>query len=497
MTPQELYAALSRGEDISTEFKRCGSRPERDTFETICSFANRQGGSVFLGVDDNGSILGVDAGQIREIERNIANVISNPNTFNATPSVEFERVETEQGIVLRLWIPIGPSIYRFKGEVFDRRGDADVRVRDDSQIMMMYMRKQNMYSERRIYPYIGMDDLRLDTLHLVRDLIEARNSDHPWLRLNDEEFLRSAKLYGKDRSTGAEGFTLAAAMLLGTDELISDICPAYKTDAIVRLRDTDRYDDRLIVKTNLVEAYDMLMKFAKQHLPDPFILEGDVTVSARDIICRELVSNMLIHREYANPFIAKLIIDKNGIRTENASRAMFEGEVTLSNFEPTPKNPTIADFFHQIGRADELGSGTRKLTKYSALYSGAVPYLHEGDVFVAQLQVPWNTQIGAESYDSVGKVPDSVGRVPDSVGRVPDSVGRVPDSVGKVPDKSSRQRQLVLDYLDAHEEITVAQAEVLLGVKQRRARDILNAMTRLGLVKRVGSARNTRYIAMG
>ncbi|WP_205408843.1 MarR family transcriptional regulator, partial [Bifidobacterium lemurum] len=69
--------------------------------------------------------------------------------------------------------------------------------------------------------------------------------------------------------------------------------------------------------------------------------------------------------------------------------------------------------------------------------------------------------------------------------------------VGKVPDKSSCQRQLVLDYLDAHEEITVAQAEVLLGVKQRRTRDILNAMTRLGLVKRVGSARNTRYVAMG
>ena len=49
MDQQELVAHIRSGEGISTEFKRCGSHPEEDFFQTVCSFANRQGGNVFLG----------------------------------------------------------------------------------------------------------------------------------------------------------------------------------------------------------------------------------------------------------------------------------------------------------------------------------------------------------------------------------------------------------------------------------------------------------------
>ena len=127
-------------------------------------------------------------------------------------------------------------------------------------------------------------------------------------------------------------------------------------------------------------------------------------------------------RHLPDPFIAKLIIDRNGIRTENASRSLFSGAITLDNFEPTPKNPTIADFFHQIGRADELGSGTRNLTKYSAMYSGKAPTLTEGDVFVAQVPVPWNTQI-----DSAG-VRDTPSGVRDTAQKVRDTPSGVRDT---------------------------------------------------------------------
>ena len=43
---------LEQGEGLSVEFKRCGAVPEKDTFETVCSFANRQGGTSLLGVND-------------------------------------------------------------------------------------------------------------------------------------------------------------------------------------------------------------------------------------------------------------------------------------------------------------------------------------------------------------------------------------------------------------------------------------------------------------
>lgn len=51
------------------------------------------------------------------------------------------------------------------------------------------------------------------------------------------------------------------------------------------------------------------------------------------------------------------------------------------NLEPNPKNPLIASFFRNIGMADELGSGVRKLFYYGYRYSGKEPELTEGDIF--------------------------------------------------------------------------------------------------------------------
>ncbi|WP_101625405.1 RNA-binding domain-containing protein [Bifidobacterium imperatoris] len=391
MTPHELKIKIAQGEGIAQEFKRCGSMPEPDTFETICSFANRQGGSIFLGIDDKGNILGINPKLVRDIERNIANVTCNPNSFNPAPAFETERISTDEGLILRIWVPAGPSVYRYKNMIYDRRADADVRVCDDSQISLMYLRKQSIYSERRIYPYVTIEDLRPDLIERTYDLIRLRDPNHPWLSLSREQMLRAAKLYSRDRQTGEQGLTLASVLLLGNDEVIGDVCPAYKTDAIVRRRNLDRYDDRLTVSTNLLDAYDQLMAFVQARTPDAFVLEDGVRISARNIICRELISNLLIHREYTNPFIARVVIDNAGIHTENASRALFEGRVTLDDFNPMPKNPVIAGFFTQIGRADDLGSGTRNIYRYSHLYSGQEPMLEDGDVFKAFVPVPHET----------------------------------------------------------------------------------------------------------
>lgn len=82
------------------------------------------------------------------------------------------------------------------------------------------------------------------------------------------------------------------------------------------------------------------------------------------------------------------LIDAEGIHTKNASRALLSGPVTLENLDPTPKNPVVANFFTQMGRSEELGSGTRNLYKFSRLYTGRDPVLEDGDQFSAFVPVP-------------------------------------------------------------------------------------------------------------
>lgn len=332
---------------------------------------------------------GVPEASALNVERNISNVISNPNLFNVSPLVEFERLHDSEGkIVIRVWVPMGPSLYTFKGAVYDRMADADVRVRSDAQITSMMARKQSYYSERTVYPWVTEDDLEMDLLDAVRDALRANDADHPWLSLSDGELLRAARLYGRDQLTGERGFNLAAVALLGKEDTILDVMPLYRTDAVLRRVEVDRYDDRLVCRSNLVRAYDELVGFCEKWLPDSFVLDGGQRKSARDVIVRELVCNCLIHREFVSPHIARIAIDGESIRTDNASRALFAGPVTLESLDPTPKNPIIANFFTQMGRSEELGSGTRSLYKFSRLYTGKDPVLEDGDRFTAFVPVP-------------------------------------------------------------------------------------------------------------
>ena len=70
---------------------------------------------------------------------------------------------------------------------------------------------------------------------------------------------------------------------------------------------------------------------------------------------------------------------------ENANKAHSFGVIDPDDFMPYPKNPTIAKVFREIGYAEELRSGVKKLYKYSKLYRGSDPKLVEDDVFTTTI----------------------------------------------------------------------------------------------------------------
>ena len=295
----------------------------------------------------------------------------------------------------------------------------------------------------------------------------------------------------------ADGFNLAAIMLLGKDDVILNVAPAYVTDALVRKVNLDCYDDREVIKTNLVESYDRLLDFGKKHLPDKFFLEDTINKSLRNIILREMVSNILMHREFSSSYTAKFVIEKEQMYIENACRATGEGNITVNNLEPDPKNPVIASFFRNIGYADQLGSGVRNLFKYSKYYSGKEPEFIEGDVF--KIIVPlddgysYDLEItGVESYkkNNADKVPKSADKVPKSA----DKVLKSADKSQVNADNLSIQCKLILEFVKKKGKITSHQAEKLLNVKQRRAREILSKMADKGILIKQGAYRSTVYV---
>ncbi len=405
MTPEKINDILQKGEGIEVEFKTSQFELNKDAFESICAFLNRKGGHLLLGVKNDGIVEGVIEGCVRDIVNNIVTNANNPQKLSPPYYQSTQVVDYKGKKVIYVYVPESSQVHSTNGKIFDRNEDGDFDItRQTEQVTQLYLRKQSTYSENRIYPYLKLSDFKPELLSRIRTLAKNERADHPWQDMTDEELLRSAGLFKHDHQTGKDGYTMAAVLLLGKDEVIQSVSPHHKTDAILRVENTDRYDDRDDIRTNLIESYDRLMAFVRKHLPDKFYQDGEQRISLRDRIFREVVGNLLIHREYANAFPAKFIIEKNRVLAENWNRPHDGGVIDPSNFSPYPKNPVIAKFFKEIGRVDELGSGIRNAFKYCGIYTpGTQPEFIEDDIFRAI--IPLNAEeyeaVSASSWDEV------------------------------------------------------------------------------------------------
>lgn len=469
MTEEQVARLLSLGESSTVEFKRCGNGFEADTYETVCSFSNRFGGTILCGVQDDGTVIGL--GDTSSMVRNFITVLSNPNLFQPTLAIDPEVISYKGKTLISIHVPVSSEVHSYKHIVYDRVGDCDIRSISASKLADMYIRKRNIFTEQKIYEYVELGDLRTDLISLCRKRAVNKRSDHPWKNLDDLELLKSARLYSKDYETGKQGFNLAAVLLLGKDDVIGSICPAYKTDAILRKYNVDRYDDRETISTNLIDSYDRLIAFSHKHLWDKFCLENDQTISLRDIIVREMVSNILIHREFSSTFVARFVIEDSHMYTENACRASRQEQLTPENLVPVSKNPIIASFFSTIGNADELGSGTRNLFKYSKLYYGKYPTMMEDDIF--KLDVPLDD---AYSY---------------SISRQRDT-----DLREKSPVYLTSNQRRIVEAMKADGSVTAARLSGIVGISTRKVEENIRALRESGIIRREGSNKSGRWIVL-
>ena len=389
MTREFMQNLLDSGEGFTIEYKKNESELSSDVFESVSSFSNRYGGHILLGVIEVekgtrkvGKVTGVNKDKVYDMKRNFITTLNNPNMFKPTVYLELEEFDYDGMTILWTYVPPMSQLCYCKKRIYDRNDDSDQDVTEkNDRVAEIISRKSADYHEQMILPYANESHLQMELMDTVRKLAKARDPKHPWQTMDDMEIMRSAGLYVENIMTGESGFNLAAVLLFGKPEVIKSCVPGYKTDAIYRVENVDRYDDRDIVEDNLIGAYDRLMAFCRKHMDNRFVLDHDISVNARELIAREVVANILIHRDYTNAYPAKLIIEKDVLRTENWSKSRFNGPLSIETFSPYPKNPLLASFFVNIGRADTLGSGMRNLYKYTRLYSHAEPVLTEGDVF--------------------------------------------------------------------------------------------------------------------
>jgi len=245
---------------------------------------------------------------------------------------------------------------------------------------------------------------------------------------------------------------------------------------LVRIQNTDRYDDRAYIQTNLIEAYDQLMDFVAKHLSDQFYLEGTQRVSLRSKIFREIAANLIVHREYTNAHPCTFVIYRDRVQTENANNPHGDGPINPLNFAPFAKNPALVKFFIQLGRAEELGSGVLNVNRYIKAYSGKeAPQFLEGNVFKMIIPLPGGVDEGLKSDD--GTINGVINN-------------RLIDTVS---DTRKKRLAAILNVIHLDEKLKVSDLSKKLHVSDRTIKEDLKLLIDAGLVVYVGSKKTGSY----
>ena len=127
--PDNLYKIILTGECRTVEFKEAKKNLPNSLFETICSMLNRNGGHIFLGVKDNGNIIGINKEQINLMKKEFANLCNNPMKLFPTVYLDIKEYTYDEKHILYIYVHESSDVHKTANKIYDRNQDGDFDIK--------------------------------------------------------------------------------------------------------------------------------------------------------------------------------------------------------------------------------------------------------------------------------------------------------------------------------------------------------------------------------
>ena len=330
-------------EDSITEFKTSFNIA---VIETLVAFANTKGGSVYIGIHDNGKITGVQLNP--ESVQNWVNEIKCKTEPTLIPDVDIIEVDKKQIVKLHVKeYPVKPL--SVQGRYYKRHINSN-HLMNASEVSDCYL--QSMQYSWDSYPHSGGTLDSLDNKRIEHFFNRISEKGRIQLNGSTRENLVKLKLI-------KEGIPTNAAMLLfAKDPLMYDIhVGRLKTSSLI-------LDDR-IIRNTLFEAVDETMRYIIGHLKVAYEITGGTTQRTEIFeypltALRELVLNAIIHREYTSPIDIQIKIFDNKITIFNPGK--LYGNLTVQDlhrddYQASARNKLVVEAFYLTGDIEKYGTG--------------------------------------------------------------------------------------------------------------------------------------------
>ena len=461
-----LSDLLARPEGRTLDFKR-QEVTVRNVLKTLVSFANTAGGTLILGVDDDGTAIGVN--DVKVEEERFANAISSGIEPPLVPDLVPVEQDGQDLLLIRVPRFPGPFYLREDGPddgIYVRVGSTSRRARPEQREEMRRMAGLQAYDERPCHG-ASVEDLDLDAV----DRSFSRVG-----RIVDGSFLETLKLVVRfgDAKVPSNG----GIILFGTAEARARYFPEARLRCARFVGPTKAdFLDQLDTEGSLVDALAEAERFVRRNSRLPARIEGlrrEDVPEYSPVILREVLANAVAHADYSirgmavrvAVFSDRLTVENPGGWPISISEADFKEGVSHI------RNPVIARVLHELDIIERWGSGYRRIQKEAELGGYPLPTWKEtGPVL----------RVALPSHPGVYPVTDD------------DSVDdRVPTEPGTL---NERQRWMLVELAQGND----TNAETLVthfGVSESTARRDISALRKRRLVAFEGAPKIGRYVLL-
>jgi ATP-dependent DNA helicase RecG len=361
MDIEQIKELVKQGESHTLEFKKSTTQL-KSAFETLCGFFNGHGGTVLIGVNDSGMIIGqkVTDDTKKEIAREIAKIEPPVN-------VSINYIPVNDGkVVIVLTAEASPfAPHAFDCRPFKRNQSTTSKMPQHQYEQLMVKRGHiNHFWDEQFTAGYGIEDL--DHEEIRRTVLQGANANrfsHQALGESIPDILNRLKLM-------SEGILKKAALVLFAKDVEGDYPQFHiKMARFNGLTKTGEFIDNQSFYGNAFRILERANEFVRRHLPiASFYQESSLERIDKPALpvfaVREALINAISHRDYSkrNSSIALAIYDD---RLEIWNPGKLPAELTIPDLARThgsiPRNDLVSKVFYIRNLIEKWGTGTNKM----------------------------------------------------------------------------------------------------------------------------------------
>jgi ATP-dependent DNA helicase RecG len=418
-----------------------------ECIETLVAFANTKGGSIYIGISNNAEIKGVILG--RESVSQWINEIKSKTEPALIPDVDEIDIKNKKVVVLTMpEFPIKPVCV--KGKYYKRNGNSN-HLLSLNEILNLHIKTFN-----------SSWDYYSDVNHQITDISEEKvlklitlynkNREIP-IEKNIYEFLTKMELLREGKLTNA-GFLL----LMKNDSAFSGIELGHFQNEIT-------IKDGLSISTDLISEVEEVMAFIRKHISKAFVITGNPAREEYwdyplDAI-REIVMNMIVHRDYSHRGDSSIKIFPDRIEFFNPGRLPEQisiEDLISGNYVSDCRNKLISKIFKEITWIERYGSGIKRVIDMFRAYGSPVPVFENFQHGFRVITYPLTAN----------------------------SIEKEIIKTEKVTEKVTENQQLILDNILKNQYVTSGELAEMIGISIRKIKVNISKLKVKGLLERIG-----------